>query len=347
MTHSSMTPLRRFAIRLVLLLLALAPPLAQARVPAPAELERLVAPIALYPDALLAQVLVAATRPAELARAAHWSAAHPGREGEPAVRAVAPYGWDPAVQSLVAFPPLLARLAAQPDWLHALGDAFADHEPHVMDAVQSLRRRAQAAGTLVDDDRLRVRIVYGQIVLQPLDLHTVYVPWYDPWIAYGLWPWQAHPPVVWARWPGVHAARHGVSFWWGPGTRISVNLFADPLDWRHRRLPAVHRHAPSPRHAAPARRFAAPEGGRHAAPDARRPAAPAARRERAEAHSVPRRAPRPEVAPVQRRERVEARGVPRSEARAEVRTDPSRARAAAARPRLNAAPAARSETRLR
>ena len=107
------------------------------------QLDSLSAPIALYPDALLAQVLMASTFPQDIAAAAAWSRAHPNTKGDDAVRAVAGESWDPSVQSLVAFPQVLATMASKPDWVAQLGNAFLAQPNDVMDSVQRLRRQAQ------------------------------------------------------------------------------------------------------------------------------------------------------------------------------------------------------------
>src|SRR5450759_340250 len=112
------------------------------------QLDQMLAPIALYPDALLSQILMAATYPLEVVEAARWSRSHPNFAGDDAVRAAERENWDPSVISLLAFPQVLARMDENLEWTQALGDAFLDQESQVMDTVQDLRRRAQAAGNL-------------------------------------------------------------------------------------------------------------------------------------------------------------------------------------------------------
>ena len=212
----------------------------QARAPyTQAELDQMLAPIALYPDALLSQILLAATQPLEVVEAARWSRANPGIQGDDAVRAVQQEDWDPSVKSLVAFPQLLARMDERLEWTEALGDAFFVQEPVVMETIQELRRRARAAGQLVPDERLRVYDEGPAIVIEPVTPEVVYVPYYDPWIVYGPWWWSAYPPVAWAPWPGYAVARRpGVSpgFWWGPGIGISIGFMYGSVDWFHRRV---------------------------------------------------------------------------------------------------------------
>ena len=205
---------------------------------AEAELDQMLAPVALYPDALLSQVLMAATYPLDVVEAARWTRAHPGLQGDEAVTKVTEEPWDPSVQSLVAFPHLLQRMDEQLDWTRSLGAAFLGQEPEVMAAVQRLRQRAQAAGHLLPDERLRVVTAGEVIVIEPADARVVYVPYYDPWVVYGAWGWPAHPPVVWAAWPGYTVARPG--FWWGVGIGVTAGFFFGDFDWHHQHVRVVH-----------------------------------------------------------------------------------------------------------
>src|SRR3989304_891274 len=100
----------------------------------PQELDQMLAPVALYPDPLLSQILMAATYPLEVVQAARWSRANPHLKGQDAVRAVEPMDWDPSVKSLVAFPQILHRMDEQLEWTRRLGEAFLDQEPPGMDA---------------------------------------------------------------------------------------------------------------------------------------------------------------------------------------------------------------------
>ena len=165
----------------------------------------MLAPIALYPDALLSQILMASTYPLEVVEAARWSRARPGLSGDDAVRAAEGENWDPSVKSLVAFPQVLERMDENLPWTQALGDAFLDQQAQVMDTVQALRRRAEAAGNLRSDDRLRVLDSGSGLMLELLNPQVVYVPYYDPLVVYGSWWWPAYPPVYWRPWPGYYA----------------------------------------------------------------------------------------------------------------------------------------------
>jgi hypothetical protein len=208
-----------------------APP---AHVYSQAELDQMLAPIALYPDGLLSQVLMAATYPIEVGEAARWSRANPGLRGDAAVRAVHGEDWDPSVKSLCAFPEILQRMDENRAWTQALGDAFLAQESQVMDQVQRLRQRAEANGNLRSDDRIRVVHEGPVIVVRPARPEYVYVPYYDPLVVYGTWWWPDYRPVYWAPWPGYVRPRPSYAFWWGRPSSISINFFFGDFDWRQR-----------------------------------------------------------------------------------------------------------------
>jgi hypothetical protein len=242
-----MTMLRKFMAALLAALLlapALAP--AQDRYSQP-ELDRLLAPVALYPDSLLSQVLMAATYPADVVEAARWSRANAHLAGEDAVRAADDEDWDPSVKSLLAFPHLLQRMDEKLDWTRSLGEAFLAQEPQVMDTVQQLRRRAHAAGHLRSDERILVQPQGHAIAIAPVQPQLVYVPYYDPLVVYGPWWWPAYQPVYWAPWPGyvrVHRPGLSVAFWWGAPARLSLGFFFGGVDWHYRQVRVVHVHSP-------------------------------------------------------------------------------------------------------
>ena len=205
------------------------------------ELDRMVAPIALYPDALLSQILMAATYPLEVAEAASWIRARPGLAGDDAVRAAEWENWDPSVKSLLAFPHVLTRMGEDPQWTQTLGDAFLDQQEEVMETVQALRRRAQAAGSLRSDDRVTVVESGSRLLLQPFDPRVVYVPYYDPLVVYGSWWWPASPPVYWRPWPGYYAQpAYASGFYWGPPVGVSAGFFFGDIDWRQRHVRVAH-----------------------------------------------------------------------------------------------------------
>jgi hypothetical protein len=163
-----------------------APASAQARVYNQAELDALLAPVALYPDSLLANILTAATYPDDVHDAAAWLRQNAQLTPREAVRAAEGLVWHPSVKALIAFPELLARMDESAQWTADLGAAFLNQEPHVMDTVQGLRRRAQASG--------------ADLPAQPAQPQLVHAPWYNPMVVYGSWWWPAYRPVYWRPW---------------------------------------------------------------------------------------------------------------------------------------------------
>lgn len=201
-------------------------------------LDAMLAPIALYPDALLSHVLMAATYPEEIQEAAAWLRARPGLSGDAAVRASADQDWDPSVRSLLAFPQVLETLASHPRWTEDLGDAFLEQRAEVMDTVQALRRRAYDAGTLRSNEAIRVLLTGSGIVIEQAIPEMVHVPYYDPRVAYGGWWWPSHPPVYWPRWHGyAHPHRY---FSWGPGIYVGSGFFFGGFVWPRHEVRVVH-----------------------------------------------------------------------------------------------------------
>ncbi|HUG99829.1 MAG TPA: DUF3300 domain-containing protein [Gammaproteobacteria bacterium] len=203
-----------------------------------AQLDQLLAPIALYPDSLLSQVLVAATYPLEVVEAARWSRQNPQLEGENAVAAVADRDWDPSVKALVAFPEILARMDEDLDWTRNLGDAMLYQEAQVMDSIQFLRARADAEGNLETTEYARVIREEKTIIIEPARTHVVHVPYYDPYVVYGSWWWPAYPPVVWAA-PSYYYHGHP-GYYWGSGIRLSSGFFFSSFYWPQRSVVILH-----------------------------------------------------------------------------------------------------------
>ncbi|WP_153101637.1 DUF3300 domain-containing protein [Paraburkholderia hayleyella] len=190
------------------------------------QLDALSAPIALYPDALLAQVLMASTFASDVAAAAAWSKAHPNLTGDDAVKAVASEPWDPSVQSLVAFPQVLAMMASKPSWVSQLGDAFLAQPNDVMDSVQRLRRQAQQAGNLKSGEQQKVIVEQSTIQIVPVNPQVVYVPTYNPTVVYGTWPYPAYPPVYVPPPPGYAiAAGFATGLAFGAGVAVANSLW--------------------------------------------------------------------------------------------------------------------------
>jgi hypothetical protein len=195
--------LRSLAAGFLAALMALALPL-RAQDPAAfkkEEIEQLVAPIALYPDALVAQVLMASTYPLEVVQAARWSKDNPELKDKALQDALEKQPWDPSVKSLTAFPGTLAMMSDRLDWTQKLGDAFLAQQKEVLAAVQQLRSRAQAAGNLKTTTEQKVTTEQQDgttvIKIEPTDPQVVYVPTYNSTVVYGPWPYPAYPPYYW------------------------------------------------------------------------------------------------------------------------------------------------------
>src|SRR5438552_3664244 len=148
------------------------------------QLDSLLAPIALYPDQLLSQVLMASTYPLDVVEAARFVQQNPGLKGEALDQALATKTWDPSVQSLAAFPQVLAMMNDKLEWTQQLGDAFLANEAQVMGTVQSLRARAQAAGNLQNTPQQKVIVQERTIIIEPAQPQVVYVPVYNPTVIY-------------------------------------------------------------------------------------------------------------------------------------------------------------------
>jgi len=184
----------------------------------PEELEQLVAPIALYPDGLLAQALMASTYPLEVVEAARFAKTNPNLKGEELDSALRERSWDPSVKSLLSFPQVLTMMDERLDWTQKLGDAFLAQQKDVMDAVQRLRAKAQAEGNLKTTEQQTVTVEEQPpasgtqvIVIQPSNPQVVYVPTYNPTVVYGAWPYPAYPPAPYYP-PGYVATTALVSF---------------------------------------------------------------------------------------------------------------------------------------
>jgi hypothetical protein len=179
----------------------------------PEQLQQLVAPIALYPDSLVAQILAASTFPDQVVVADRWVQAHPDLKGDALGQAVDQQPWDPSVKALAAFPSVLGNMDKNLSWTSSLGDAYYNQEQDVMDAVQVMRQRAEQAGNLKDTPQQTVQTQGSTIVIQPANPEIVYVPAYNPWLVYGgpivAWPgWYPYPGI----WYGGPYLSFGVGF---------------------------------------------------------------------------------------------------------------------------------------
>ncbi|NWG24634.1 MAG: DUF3300 domain-containing protein, partial [Pseudorhodoplanes sp.] len=265
----------------VVLAVAFAGPAADAQTAAPPQqqaqnallkteqLDQLVAPIALYPDPLLAEILMAATYPLEVVTADRWVRQNKSLKGEQLKAAAEKQGWDQSIVSLTATPEVLAMMNEKLDWTRQLGDAVLAQQADVMDAIQRLRVKAQDQKKLASSKEQTVTTRREQnrdiIVIEPAVPDTIYVPYYDPAVVYGPWPWPAYPPYYFPR-PGYIAAgviatgiafgagyavgrwASGGNYWgggvnWGGGT-INVNrpIDIDRTQVNHFSHDPQHRH---------------------------------------------------------------------------------------------------------
>ena len=177
------------------------------------QLQQLVAPIALYPDALVAQILAAATYPDEIVEADRWVQQHSDLKGEALGQEVDRQSWDPSVKALTQFPAVLGNMDKNLSWTSSLGDAYVNQQQDVMSAVQVMRQRAQSAGNLESNSHEKVSTRGKTIVVDPVDTQVVYVPQYNPWLVYGapIGPWPG-----WYGYPGL--------FWDGPGIGFGLGF---------------------------------------------------------------------------------------------------------------------------
>ena len=196
------------------------------------ELEQLAAPIALYPDALVAQILMASTYPLEVVEAARWSKANPKVKDKALEDAMQQQRWDPSVKSLAAFPQVLAMMDAKLDWTQKLGDAFLAQQKELMDAVQRLRAKAQVAGNLKSGKEQTVKVEQQDgstvYIIEPASPQVVYVPTYNPTIVYGPWPYPGYPPYYYYP-PGPPPG--AVFFWFSAGVIVGSAMWGH-CNWR-------------------------------------------------------------------------------------------------------------------
>ena len=209
------------------------------------ELDPLLAPVALYPDALLAQVLTAATYPLEVVQAARFVQANPRLQGDAMARAAQGKNWEPSVTSLVQFPSVLAMMSDKLDWTQQLGDAFMSSPEGVMDTVQSLRAKAQAAGNLQSNAQQQVVMEERYIVIQPARPEVVYVPYYNPVLVYGSWWWPARQPWYWVPPPVYRPATWGqvvaTGVVWSVAIGITQSIWFDVRpSWRERNVTVIN-----------------------------------------------------------------------------------------------------------
>ncbi len=202
-----------------------------------AELDQLLAPIALYPDTLLSHIFIASTYPLEVVQAERWTRENSDLKGDDALDAVESKDWDPSVKALVAFPQVLERMSDNLEWTSKLGEAFLQDEALVLASVQDLRQRANDEGSLADLDHYEVvEDDNDNIVIESRVKEVVYVPVYDTRVVYGRWWWDDYPPVYWS---GVRA---GISFHWGPRIYVGTRIYFSSFHWLNRHVVVVDRY---------------------------------------------------------------------------------------------------------
>ena len=196
-----------------------------------AELDQMLAPIALYPDTLLSHILVAATYPLEIIQAARWRDANQDLDEEQALNAVEDKDWDPSVKALVPFNDLLQKFSEDLNWLQALGDAFLSNEEQVLASVQNLRQKAYAQGNLQNNDYIEVAQDNNEITIQTVSKEVIYVPYYDTRVVYGNWWWEAYPPFYWHS-PSHYVWHNGV--YWSQRYYIRPAFYYGGFRWHDR-----------------------------------------------------------------------------------------------------------------
>ena len=207
------------------------------------ELEQMLAPVALYPDSILTHLLIAATYPLEVIAADRWVKKHPDAEPSDALDMVEDKSWDPSVKALVPFPRLLERMSNNLEWTQKIGDAFLQDEGAVLDAIQTLRSRADQAGNLEKMEHMDISREDDKIIIQPVKREVVYVPYYDTRVVYGHWYWDHYPPVYWDwHWGRHYHYSYHRPFYWHPRVHIGVNFFWSAFHWHNHHVIVINRH---------------------------------------------------------------------------------------------------------
>lgn len=183
------------------------------------ELDQMIAPIALYPDSLLTQILMASTYPLEVVEADRWAKKNKDVKGDALTKALEAQPWDPSVKSMVNFPQVLAMMSEKLDWTQKLGDAFLAQQKDVMDTIQKLRKKAHAEGNLKTTKEQVVKVEKEVIIIEPANPQVVYVPTYSTTVVYGTWPYPAYPPYPY--YPPGYAPGVGL-FGFGAGVAVGA-----------------------------------------------------------------------------------------------------------------------------
>lgn len=228
--------LRSIVVFALLALAAAAPAWADDQKLSKQQLDQMLAPIALYPDDLLSNVLMAATYPLDVVEAERWRTdpANADLKGAALVDALKAKTWDPSIKALVQFPDVLKMMSDQLDWTQRLGDAFLAQQDDVMNEVQFLRQKADSSGHLRSNSQQTVTQQDGSYIIRPSDPDVVYVPVYEPSVVYGPWWYPDYPPYYWG-YPG--AAFVDGYFWGLGGIAIAGGIWGwNHWNWRDRHI---------------------------------------------------------------------------------------------------------------
>lgn len=203
-----------------------------------AQLEQLLAPIALYPDTLLTHILIAATYPIEVIDADRFIKQNENGSEQDVLDKTADKDWDPSVKALVPFPRIISNLSSDLTWMRKLGDAFLQDESQVLASIQALRQKADEAGNLSQMDNVDIVREKQTIIIEPAEPEVIYVPYYDTRVVYGHWRWSHYPPVYWHR-PTHYAYYHG-PFYWQSSVHIGFDFFFSAFHWRNHHVVRHH-----------------------------------------------------------------------------------------------------------
>ena len=212
------------------------------------QIDQLIAPIALYPDQLLAQVLMAATYPQQLLDASDWlqDPQHAGLKGEELAAALEPLPWDPSVKALVAFPAVVAMMTEHLEWTEALGVAFTTQQAQVMQRVQALRMLAVKSGRIRDVKHVKIEREADIVRIVSAEPDRVFVPVYNPTVVYGQWPDREYPPIyVMPPQNFLPGPRTAIVETIEPGFEVYSYPVVAPLwgwtrpDWRSRQITSI------------------------------------------------------------------------------------------------------------
>ena len=196
------------------------------------EIDQMLAPVALYPDALLSQIFIASTYPLEVVQAARWAKDKKGLAGDALTAALEKETWDPSVKSLVAVPQVLTMMSEKLDWTQKLGDAFLCQQKEVLASVQKLRAKAKEEGNLKTTDKQKVAVEEAAIVIEPVEPETVYVPVYNPTYVYGSWWHSGYPPYYYYP-PGYAIMTPDIVYGTGVALGVAWGYAWGHCDWHH------------------------------------------------------------------------------------------------------------------